>query len=300
MSSRKFTGNKMDFNLSFEFFPPKTEKGLKTLKETAKTLLAQSPISPDYFSVTFGAGGGQTQDKTLSTCLTLQDTITTPLCPHLSCVGTDKGRLTELLNRYKIMGISALLVLRGDLPLGVKSLGDFQHANELVAWIKKEYGDTFHLSVACYPEIHPQSPNAKADFEHFKRKVDAGADAAITQYFFNLDSYQYFRDLCDQANISIPIIPGIMPITQYEQLSRFSATCGAEIPRWLRKQLEAISSDKSAVEEFGTEILAQLCQGLKNNGAPGLHFYTLNKAAPCLAICEALEPKAKQKPKVRM
>lgn len=290
----------MDFNLSFEFFPPHTEKGLTSLQATTKTIVAESPSLPDYFSVTFGAAGSSTQDKTLTTCLALQDSVTTPLCPHLSCVGTTKAKLTILLNKYKSLGITALLALRGDLPLGVKSLGDFQHANELVTWIKKEYGDTFHISVACYPEIHPQSPNAKVDFDHFKRKVDSGADAAITQYFFNLDSYQYFKDLCAQANITIPIIPGIMPITQYEQLSRFSATCGAEIPRWLRKQLEVISGDRSAVEKFGTEILTQLCQGLKNNDAPGLHFYTLNKAGPCLAICKELGLEAKQKSKVRM
>lgn len=284
----------MTFELSFEFFPPRTEKGVRNLQATAQALLTHSPFPPEYFSITFGAGGGATQDKTLNICLALQKAVTTPLCPHLSCVRTTKPNLRALLNNYKTMGIKALLVLRGDLPLGEKVLGDFQYANELVAWIKKEYSNTFHISVACYPEVHPQSPNAKIDFCNFKRKVDAGADAAITQYFFNLDSYDHFRELCARANITIPIVPGIMPITQYEQLSKFSAICGAEIPRWLRKRLEAISTDKAAIEKFGAETVTHLCKGLKNSGAPGLHFYTLNHAAPCLAIFSALGIKPKQ------
>ncbi len=285
----------MVFDLSFEFFPPRTSQGLSNLQTTAQTLIAQSPVPPEYFSVTFGAGGNSaTQDKTLTTCAALQESITSPLCPHLSCVGTNKSNLKKLLNQYQSMGIRALLVLRGDLPLGEQNFGDFQYASELVSWIKKEYGNAFHLTVACYPEIHPQSPNAKADFDNFRRKIDAGADAAITQYFFNPASYEHFCGLCAKANIQIPITPGIMPITQYEQLSRFSATCGAEIPRWLRKQLETISTDKTAVAQFGTEILVNLCTNLKDSGAPGLHFYTLNKSAPTLDICKKLGLEQKQ------
>jgi len=291
----------MVFDLSFEFFPPRSPQGLSNLKSTAQTFISQSPLRPEYFSITFGAGGSSaTQDKTLTTCIALQSAITSPLCPHVSCVGTSKSHLRTLLDQYQAMGIRALLVLRGDLPLGENSFGDFQYACDLVSWIKKKYADIFHITVACYPEIHPQASNAKADFEHFQRKVDAGADAAITQYFFNLASYEHFCSLCAKANITIPIIPGIMPITQYEQLSRFSATCGAEIPRWLRKQLETISTDPVAIAQFGTDVLVELCTNLKNSGAPGLHFYTLNKPAPTLAICQRLGLEQKKVPQATM
>lgn len=291
----KYLGMNMSlpFEISYEFFPPKTTKGSEKLITTANILMSSSPLTPAYFSVTFGAGGEQTQDKTLDTCLSMQKQNPTAICPHISCIGMSVQKLRSLLDHYQKAGITKLLVLRGDIPLGETRQSDFKYANELVAWIRETYGNTFHISVACYPEVHPQAPSARDDFSHFKAKVEAGADAAVTQYFFNLDSYENFLDLCARNNVNIPIYPGIMPISHYEQLSRFSAICGAEIPRWLRKQLESINP--SEVAEFGAATVAHLCEGLMHLGAPGLHFYTLNQAKPSLAICEKLDFSRRQR-----
>lgn len=283
------------FELSYEFFPPKTQKGTDSLLATANTLLSQGPLPPAYYSVTFGAGGGDTQDKTLGTCLTLQQQDSTALCPHISCISMTEEKLRTFLDHYQQNGIQRVLVLRGDIPLGETRPSDFKYANEMVHWIRQNYGNTFHISVACYPEVHPQATNAKNDFSYFKQKVDAGADAAVSQYFYNLDSYENFINLCAQENIDIPIYPGVMPISQYEQLSRFSAVCGAEIPRWLRKQLESLTSNQQDVAEFGTMMVTHLCEGLIRLGAPGLHFYTLNQAKPTLEICHNLNLSSRQK-----
>ena len=211
--------------------------------------------------------------------------------PHLSCVGSTKDNIRTILKNYQDSGISKIVALRGDLPSGMLSAGEFRYANELVDFIRAETGDDFQIHVAAYPEVHPQASSAAEDFKNFKSKVDAGANAAITQYFYNADAYFYFLDTCEKNGINIPIVPGIMPITQYAQLFRFSEMCGADIPRWLRKRLEGFGDDRASIQAFGAELVTQLCQRLLNNGAPGLHFYTMNQAAPTLAILNNLELK---------
>ncbi|MDQ7090706.1 MAG: methylenetetrahydrofolate reductase [NAD(P)H] [Methylococcales bacterium] len=264
---------------SFEFFPPKTDEGANNLERVQKRL---NKLNPDFFSVTFGAGGS-TRDKTYDTVIKIQQSGVSA-APHLSCVASTKENIAEILNDYKNNKVSKIVALRGDLPSGMMSAGQFRYANELVEFIRAETGDFFQIHVAAYPEIHPQAKNSKDDFENFKRKVDAGADAVITQYFYNADSYFYFLDECEKNNIDIPIVPGIMPITNYSQLFRFSDMCGADIPRWMRKRLEQFGDDSDSICAFGEDVVSRLCQRLLDNGAPGLHFYTMNKAKPVEAI----------------
>ncbi len=268
---------------SFEFFPPKSAEGASHLVSVQQQLAA---LKPEFFSVTFGAGGS-TRDKTYETVLKIQQTGIAA-APHLSCVAATQDSIKEILHAYQDHAISKIVALRGDLPSGMMSTGQFRYANELVEFIRQQTGDFFDIHVAAYPEIHPQAVNAVQDFNNFKRKVDAGANAAITQYFYNAESYFYFRDQCEKHGITIPIVPGIMPITNYSQLFRFSDMCGADIPRWLRKRLECFGDDKAAIGEFGIEVVSQLCQRLLENGAPGLHFYTMNQASATLAICNNL------------
>lgn len=269
--------------VSFEFFPPKTPAGQEKLLAVRDQLAA---VSPEFFSVTYGAGGS-TQDGTLNTVLALRETgIDT--APHLSCIGASRSELKTLLQNYKDKGIRRLVALRGDLPSGMGMGGELRYANELVAFIKEEFGNDFILEVAAYPESHPQAANLDADIKNFVRKCQAGADSAITQYFFNADAYFYFVDRVRAAGVEIPIIPGIMPITNYSKLARFSDACGAELPRWIRKQLEAYGDDTDSICQFGEEVISRLCQQLLDGGAPGLHFYTLNQAGASLAVVRNL------------
>ncbi len=275
-----------DFRLSFEFFPTKTEEGTKKLYNTRDKL---AELNPDFFSVTYGAGGS-TRENTID-IVTGMNALDTSAAPHLSCVGESSESIKELLNVYAQNDVNRIVALRGDLPSGMAaSTGELKYANELVELIKQEHGDQFQLEVAAYPEMHPQAGNFEADLLNFKRKVDAGADSAITQYFFNIDSYLYFVDRCLDMGIETPIYPGIMPITNYTKLARFSDACGTEIPRWIRKQLEAYGDDSESIMKFGEEVITQMCEDLIENGVPGLHFYTLNQADPCLNIWKNLNP----------
>ena len=272
-------------DLSFEFFPPRTDQGKQTLTQVRKEL---SAIDPEYFSVTFGAGGS-TQDATLETVLNIQQNDGIPAAPHLSCIGSEKSKIIELLDQYKTAGINRIVALRGDIPSGVRDIGDFHHANELVEFIKTQYNDHFHIEVAAYPEMHPQAKNITTDLEHFVNKVKAGASGAITQYFYNADAYFRFRDEAEKAGVNIPITPGIMPITNYTQLVRFSTMCGAEIPKWILERLKLYENDLDSLAEFGTEVVANLCQTLKNQGVDGFHFYSMNRAQPSLNIAKNLK-----------
>lgn len=269
--------------ISFEFFPPKTPAGQQKLLGVRDQLAA---TGPEFFSVTYGAGGS-TQQGTLQTVLALRESGI-DAAPHLSCIGASRDELRQLLQSYKEQGIRRLVALRGDLPSGMGMGGELRYANELVAFIRETFGRDFQLEVAAYPEVHPQATSFEADLKNFIRKCEAGADSAITQYFFNADAYFYFVDRVRAAGIEIPIIPGIMPITNYSKLARFSDACGAEIPRWIRKQLEAYGDDSDSINRFGEDVIARLCQQLLDGGAPGLHFYTLNQAEPSLAILSQL------------
>jgi methylenetetrahydrofolate reductase (NADPH) len=268
---------------SFEFYPPKTEEGAASLQVVHSKL---AELNPDFFSVTFGAGGS-TRDKTFETVIDIQ-AKGIAAAPHLSCVASTKNNIRAILKNYQAHNITKIVALRGDLPSGMMSAGEFRYANELVEFIRLETGDYFDIHVAAYPEVHPQATSSMEDFKNFKRKVEAGANAVITQYFYNAESYFYFVDLCEKNGITIPIVPGIMPITQYAQLFRFSEMCGADIPRWLRKRLEGFGDDREAIQAFGLEVVSGLCQRLLDGGAPGLHFYTMNQATPTLAILENL------------
>ena len=265
---------------SFEFFPPKTEDGISKLAATSKALAA---VKPRFFSVTFGAGGS-TRDRTFETVISLQKNSGIDTAPHLSCISSTRENIREMLNGYLNRGINHIVALRGDMPSGMGEAGEFRYANELVAFIREETGDHFHIEVAAYPEYHPQATSPDKDLENFKRKVDAGASSAITQYFYNPDASFRFIDRCNSVGIDIDIVPGIMPITNYYQLARFSDACGAEIPRWIRKRLEAYGENLESIRAFGEEVVTRLCAQLLEKGAPGLHFYTLNRAAPALAI----------------
>lgn len=268
---------------SFEFFPPKTELGMEKL-QTVRDELARR--KPDFFSVTYGAGGS-TQERTIDTVLKLQDQgIST--APHLSCVGSTLDNMKSLLDLYLENGVNRIVALRGDLPSGMGSTGELRYANELVEFIRKHSGDHFNIEVAAYPEFHPQAPSAEADLLNFKKKVDAGANSAITQYFYNADAYFYFVERAEKMGIHIPIVPGIMPITNYTSLVRFSDMCGAEIPRWIKKQLEAYGDDSASIIAFGEQVVTDMCERLLAAGAPGLHFYTLNQAEPNLKIWDNL------------
>ena len=269
--------------ISFEFFPPKTAEGVAKLRE-ARTQLAQ--LQPKFFSVTFGAGGS-TRDRTMETVFEIQSEGF-DAAPHISCVSSSRGDIGTLLDEYRARGIRRLVALRGDLPSGEVSAGDFRYANELVAFIREQSGDWFDIEVAAYPEFHPEAHSPSADLQHFKRKVDAGANAAITQYFDNVDAYFNFMDQCGAMGIDIPVVPGVMPIYNYTQLARFSGVCGAEIPRWLRLRLQDYSDDLPSLRALGTDVVTDLCEQLLAGGAPGLHFYTLNQAGIISTIAQRL------------
>ena len=270
--------------VSFEFYPPKTDEQRAQLDRTAVKLKAQSP---DYVSCTFGAGGS-TLSYTPETVERLHHTHGLDAAPHISCVGGTRAELGELLTRYRSMGCRRIVALRGDLPSGMGHPGDFRYASDLVAFIRKEFDGFFHIEVGCYPECHPQADDALADLRHFKAKADAGADGAITQYFFNADAYFRFVDDVQRLGVNVPIVPGIMPITNYSQLQRFSDMCGAEIPRWITQRMRAHGDDADAVRKLGTEVVTTLCRRLLDGGAPGLHFYTLNRAKATEAVLKQL------------
>ncbi len=269
---------------SFEFFPPKTADGLAKLEQTSRLLAG---LQPRFFSVTFGAGGS-TRDRTYEVVVDIQEKSGIEAAPHISCISSTRENIREMLQTYQQKGINHLVALRGDMPSGMVEAGEFRHANELVAFIRSETGDHFHIEVAAYPEYHPQAISPDRDLANFKRKVEAGASSAITQYFYNADAYFRFVERCEQAGIDLPIVPGIMPITNYHQLARFSDACGAEIPRWIRKRLESFGEDLEAIRGFGEDVVTAMCARLLEHGAPGLHFYTLNRAEPSIAIWKNL------------
>ena len=274
-----------DKTFSVELFPPRTEQGFEKLTATIAEL---STLKPLYFSVTYGAGGS-TRERTFQTVDWLREQgIET--APHISCIGSDKAEIDELLERYRQQGINRLVALRGDLPsgAGLGELDELRYANELVEHIRATTGGHFHIEVAAYPEYHPQAKTPATDLENFKRKVDAGANAAITQYFYNADAYLFFVDACEKAGLDIPIVPGIMPMTNYTQLARFSDGCGAEIPRWIRKRLEAYGDDLESLRAFGEDVVTSMCQRLLDEGAPGLHFYSMNQVAPTMRLWKNL------------
>lgn len=271
----------MSKHFSFEFFPPKTEAGAVKLRDVTKTLAA---LKPEYFSVTYGAGGS-TRERSLGTVLEIQRDSGSRAAPHLSCIGDDRSTLAELLDIYKTNDIQHIVALRGDLPSGNgPDRGELPYAADLVRFIREQHGDHFHIEVAAYPECHPQAPHLATDIANFVHKVKQGANSAITQYFFNADSYFHFVEQVQKQGITIPIIPGIMPITNFSNLIRFSDACGAEIPRWIRKQATSFGDDTVSLHQFGEEVVTRLCEQLLAGGAPGLHFYTMNQAEPTVAL----------------
>jgi len=270
-------------SFSFEFFPPKLPESVERLR-AARRQLAQ--LKPKFFSVTYGAGGS-TRDRTLDTVLEIR-AEGHEAAPHVSCVGTTRAEIVELLEMFRSKGIRHIVALRGDLPSGAASAGELRHANELVALIRAATGDWFHIEVACYPEFHPQARSAQDDIDNFKRKIDAGADSAITQYFYNAESYFRFVDDCAARGVGVPIVPGIMPIGNFSQLARFSDACGAEIPRWLRLRMQGYGDDISSIRSYGLDVVTDLCDRLLAQGAPGLHFYTMNQAGPTSTIWQRL------------
>jgi methylenetetrahydrofolate reductase (NADPH) len=265
---------------SIEFFPPRSPEAEASLNRALDRLM---PLKPRFCSVTFGAAGS-TREKTFETVCRMQESLGLEAAPHISCVAATRENLREVLNGYQAHGIRHIVALRGDMPSGMLADGEFRYANELVAFIREETGEHFHIEVAAYPEMHPQAANLNADLLNFKRKVEAGADSAITQYFFNPEAYFRFIDDCEKLGIGIPIVPGIMPITNYSQISRFSEMCGADMPRWMRKRLETFGDDRQAIRAFGLDVISDLCARLLEQGAPGLHFYTLNQAEAVLGI----------------
>ena len=270
--------------LSLEFFPPRQAEGLERLVATARRLQA---LQPDYVSVTFGAGGS-TQEGTLATAQRLQEDTGLAVAPHLSCIGLEAQTVLDLLQRYREIGLRRLVVIRGDRPSGVAESGPFHHALDMVRFVRQHTGDAFTIHVAGYPDIHPEASSAASDITHLARKVQAGANGIITQYFYNADAYFRLVEDIRRMGITVPVVPGIMPITNAEQLLRFSARCGAEVPRWLALRLEDLEADPAALRTFGLEVVVALCQRLLDGGAPGLHIYTLNHAEPALALCAAL------------
>ena len=264
---------------SMEFFPPRTPEAEASLAGVIERL---APLKPRFCSVTFGAAGS-TREKTFETVLTLQS-LGLEGAPHLSCIASTRENIRDVLIAYQAADIRHIVALRGDMPSGMLSAGEFRYANELVAFIREETQDHFHIEVAAYPEMHPQAPNFRTDLQNFKRKVEAGANSAITQYFFNPEAYFRFLDDCEKTGIDIPIVPGIMPITNHTQIARFSEMCGADIPRWIRKRLEQLGDDREGIRAFGLEVISDLCQRLLEEGAPGLHFYTLNQSEAVLGI----------------
>ena len=270
--------------ISFEFFPPKTDEQRAQLDRAAQLLKTHKP---EYASVTFGAGGS-TLSYTGDTVARLHQQHGLNVAPHLSCVGGTRAELGALLDSYRAAGYRRIVALRGDLPSGMATPGDFRYAVELVSFIREHSGEHFHIEVAAYPEIHPQADDALADLQHFKAKIDAGANGAITQYFFNPDAYFRLVDDVRRLGVNVPIVPGIMPIANYSQLKRFSDMCGAEIPRWIAKRMQAHGDDAESVRALGAEVVAQLCRRLLQGGAPGLHFYTLNRAKATQSVLEQL------------
>ena len=274
----------MQAKISFEFFPPRTEEQKLILESTWQKL---APLRPDYLSVTFGAGGS-TLEATRETVEALAAGTDVPVAPHISCMAHSEQMLRDILHAYRDRGVNRLVVLRGDRPEGMAGPGPFQYANELVRYIRREFGDAFRIEVACYPEFHPESTSARTDLLYFKQKVDAGADGAVTQYFYNADAYFHYLEDCRRLGIAIPITPGIMPITNYRQLSRFSEMCGAEIPQWIRRRLEAYGDDGASIRAFGLDVVTELCERLLAGGAPGLHIYTLNRANASFLLWQRL------------
>ena len=269
---------------SFEFFPSKTAAGVESLAKVSDEL---ATLKPDFFSVTYGAGG-TTQDATIDTVISTQQRTNIPTAPHLSCIGSEKDQIRDLLMLYKEQGINRIVALRGDLPSGMRDIGEFSYATDLVEFIRNETGDHFQIEIAAYPEKHPQSKTFNNDIDNFGLKVKAGANRAITQYFFNADAYFNFVDQLEKKQIDIPVLPGIMPITSFNQMARFSDAIGAEIPRWLRKQLESYGDDLESIQQLGNEFITKMCQQLLEKGAPGLHFYSMNKVEPSKTIWKNL------------
>jgi methylenetetrahydrofolate reductase (NADPH) len=272
-----------DIELSVEFFPPQTPEGTTKLRATWTKLAL---LSPAFFSVTFGAGGS-TRERTFETVAEMR-AAGLPAAPHISCVGSTRANIRQVLERYKAAGIRRTVALRGDLPSGMADPGEFRHANELVEFIRQETGDWFSVGVAAYPEIHPQAKSPRDDLLNFKRKVEAGANSAITQFFFNADAYEHFVTEARAVGIVVPIIPGIMPIASFSNLARFADGCGAEIPRWMRKKFESFGDDTDSIRAFGLDVVTALCNRLLKAGAPGLHFYTLNQAGLTTEIVKRL------------
>jgi methylenetetrahydrofolate reductase (NADPH) len=274
-------------SLSFELFPPRTPEAAAKLPDVIKQL---ATVRPDYFSVTHGAGGSD-QEGTYETLLTVVEHTGIQVAPHLTCIGSTRARVAAQLDRYRAQGVKRIVALRGDLPataMSASAPGEFHYASELVSFIRETHGDWFKIEVAAYPEMHPQATSPGADFDNFCRKVEAGADAALTQLFYNADSYFDFMERCQKAGISIPIVPGIMPITSFAGIMRFTGGCGADLPRWIRLRLEELQFDKAALHDFGVTVVARLCETLLKNGVPGLHFYTINQAEPTLRLWKAL------------
>lgn len=279
------TGSRLPVSCSLEFFPPKNDEQRAQLERALPKLRA---LNPEYVSVTFGAGGS-TLTHTPRTVQNLREAHALEVAPHVSCMGGSREEIGALLEHYKAMGCKRIVALRGDLPSGMATPGDFRYASELVDFIRREHGGFFQIEVACYPECHPQSEHARDDLKHFKAKVEAGADGAITQYFYNADGYFRFVDDARALGIKIPIVPGIMPIANFSQLKRFSEMCGAEIPRWIGKRMVAYGDDADSIREFGADIVAALCARLLEGGAPGLHLYTLNRARATTAVLDRLQ-----------
>jgi methylenetetrahydrofolate reductase (NADPH) len=274
-------------SFSFELGPPRTPEAAAKLPAVIAQLAA---MRPDYFSVTQGAGGSG-QEGTYETILTVVEHCGIEVAPHLTCIGSTRANVATHLDRYRGAGVKRIVALRGDLPataMSAEAPGEFHYASELVKFIRDEHGDAFKIEVAAYPEMHPQAAKPREDFENFCRKVEAGADAALTQLFYNADSYFDFMERCAKAGITIPIVPGIMPITSHASIVRFCTGCGADLPRWIRLRLEELQDDKPALLEFGVSVVTRLCDTLLRGGAPGLHFYTINQAGPTLRLWKSL------------
>lgn len=270
--------------ISLEFFPPKTEQQRAQFRRVLPKLKA---LNPDYASVTFGAGGSTLSYTPETVCALVEAGF--EAAPHLSCMGGTRDEIASLLTQYKAQGCRRVVALRGDMPSGMARSGDFRYAAELVEFIRKHSGDHFHIEVGCYPEVHPQSDDAVVDMRHFKAKIDAGANGAITQYFFNADAYFRFVEDARRIGVDVPIVPGIMPISNFSQLRRFSEACGAEIPRWISKRMQAYGDDADSIRELGADVVAAMCRRLLDGGVPGLHIYTLNRARATVAVVERLQ-----------
>lgn len=273
----------MSFELSIEFFPPQTDEGMAKLRATRAELAC---LNPAFFSVTYGAGGS-TRERTFAAVMAINDAGATA-APHLSCIGSTREGISALLNAYREKDITRIVALRGDLPSGMADAGEFRYANELVEFIRAQTGDYFHIDVAAYPEWHPQARTPQDDLNNFKRKIDAGANGAITQYFYSIEAFENFVAAARKAGINVPIVPGIMPIVSFAKLARFSDACGAEIPRWMRKKFESYGDDTASIRAFGLDVVTELCERLLKSGVPGLHFYCMNQSALTLEICRRL------------